>query len=489
MDFHQAIVLLVLAFIICSLFFELLKPAITFFVGIALLLLFGTITPTEFLVSCSNQHIATIIMLILVTAAVRKNLGLEYIFDRMFRKAATGRGFLWRMTGYVALLSSCMNNTPVVSMMTPYVYRWGKKNNVSPSKLLIPLSYATILGGMLTAFGTSTNLVLNGFLSKNGITNLVFSDFFHIGIAVLITGLLYLCTFGYNLLPARVPTKKHEKQSATSIDEEIQENDAIIKNETSNVKVKETKIRKKNKLDEDSMVEGDLLLLSIDDQFFEYPHLERREKLVRGMLRREIYPKKWKFSLLIIGILLATGYAIAGAISLFTALIFMMGLIFIFNLFTIRDISKTLDIELVILLVSAITLGNALITTGTAELISSLFIKSVAPLGNIGLLISLFITTALLTSFITNVAALSITFPVAYAITQQLGLDGTPFYLAIAFAASAAFISPIGYQTNWMVYAPGRYVPKDYSKAGFPLLLIYGITSLTMIIIQFDMLG
>jgi Na+/H+ antiporter NhaD/arsenite permease-like protein len=100
----------------------------------------------------------------LITTGIKKNFQLEYLFDAIFRKARSYRGFLLRMMSQVALLSTVINNTPVVALMTPYVVEWGKKNGIAPSRLLIPLSYATIMGGMITLIGTSTTLVLNGFL-------------------------------------------------------------------------------------------------------------------------------------------------------------------------------------------------------------------------------------------------------------------------------------------------------------------------------------
>ena len=202
-EMRKIIVLLVLLFVIISLFREFIRPALTFLIANIVLVVFGIITPTEWLNGFSNQQIATIIFLILITAAIRKNFNIEDFFDLVFRKARNGRSFLIRMCGYVAILSSFLNNTPVVAFMTPYVYGWTKRFGIHPSKLLMPLSFATILGGMITVLGTSTNLILNGFLVENGLQKLRFTDFFFLGLLVTVVGIVYLYTLGYKLLPEK----------------------------------------------------------------------------------------------------------------------------------------------------------------------------------------------------------------------------------------------------------------------------------------------
>ena len=102
----------------------------------------------------------------------------------------------------------------MVAIMTPYVYDWGKKRNVAPSKLLIPLSFATMLGGMITLIGTSTNLVMQGFLEQNTITLLAFDDFLYLGLLVTVIGIAYILFIGYHLLPDNKDKLELFKESA-----------------------------------------------------------------------------------------------------------------------------------------------------------------------------------------------------------------------------------------------------------------------------------
>ncbi|MEJ2006426.1 MAG: SLC13 family permease, partial [Cyclobacteriaceae bacterium] len=123
-----------------------------------------------------------------------------------------------------------------------------------------------------------------------------------------------------------------------------------------------------------------------------------------------------------------------------------------------------------------------IIKTGTGELMAHQMVRWLQPYGMIALLGGIMIFATVLTSFITNVGAVAITFPVVLAISNDLGIDGMPFYLALAFSASAAFLTPIGYQTNLIVYGPGGYKFSDFLKLGFPVTLIYLVIAMSLII-------
>jgi len=200
-NFQPWFVILVVFLVFLLIYREYLKASVSFLLAVLLFSITGILTPAEVLSGFSNESIASILMLILITTGLRKNFQIENLFDAIFKKAKTYRGFLLRMMSQVAILSSMINNTPVVALMTPYVVDWGKRNNIAPSRLLIPLSYATIMGGMITLIGTSTTLVLNGFLQDFEHQSLLFEDLFTIGISVTIGGILFILFIGYKLLP------------------------------------------------------------------------------------------------------------------------------------------------------------------------------------------------------------------------------------------------------------------------------------------------
>jgi di/tricarboxylate transporter len=150
-------------------------------------------------------------------------------------------------------------------------------------------------------------------------------------------------------------------------------------------------------------------------------------------------------------------------------------------LLNIVEIKRNLDLGLLVLLVCSLVIGVALEKSGTAQLIAHGLIGSVKSLGPVAVISSLFIITLILTSFITNAATVSIMFPIAMSIAEQMQLSYTPFFVAIAFAASGSFITPIGYQTNLMVYGPGSYSFRDFMKVGGPLTIIYSLICITFI--------
>ncbi|MEQ8576360.1 MAG: SLC13 family permease, partial [Fulvivirga sp.] len=170
---------------------------------------------------------------------------------------------------------------------------------------------------------------------------------------------------------------------------------------------------------------------------------------------------------------------------LFVSLLIIFSLMVFMKLITVQNVKRDLDINLVVILVLSLALGQAMIKTGSGALIAHQIVNYLQPYGNIALLIGITVITTILTSFITNVGAIAIAFPLTLATIQDLNLEGAPFYLAIAFAASAAFMTPIGYQTNLIVYGPGGYTFKDFLKVGLPMTIVYLTVALTAIILLY----
>jgi di/tricarboxylate transporter len=168
--------------------------------------------------------------------------------------------------------------------------------------------------------------------------------------------------------------------------------------------------------------------------------------------------------------------------NLFTSLLIIFVLMSGMRLITMKNVKRDLDINMVAILVLSIAIGEAMIRTGTGELLANQLIHWLQPHGKIILMAGIMVFTTLLTSFITNVGAVAITFPVVLAVTESLGIDGTPYFLALAYAASAAFLTPIGYQTNLIVYGPGGYRFRDFFKMGFPVTIVYLAVSLAIIV-------
>lgn len=202
-DYKVIIVIISIVFLITALYKEFVRPVIAFFIVTIVLLLSGIITPNEMLSGFANEQIVIIFLLFILSDVIRQTALLDFILKNVFSQRLSYKNFLGRMMTSVAGVSAFVNNTPLVAIMMPYVYEWAKKKNISPSKVLLPLSYATILGGTITLVGTSTNLVVNGFAMQNGYPSLGMFDFTLIGIPVTIVGVAYLLFIGSKLLPDR----------------------------------------------------------------------------------------------------------------------------------------------------------------------------------------------------------------------------------------------------------------------------------------------
>lgn len=585
---QQMIVCGVALMLIVLLLFDKFKPAFIFFSAVLVFLLLGILQTGDFLDALANQSILSIFLLIFITAGIKEHFNLIDWLDHFFGKAKTGKGFILRMSSGVAVLSSFLNNTPIVALFMPYVYQWGRKHNISPSKLLIPLSYAAIAGGMMTVVGTSTNLVLKGLAESKNAVPPGFLDYLLPGLTVSIAGILFLYLFGEKLLPNRSELLKSVKrkpreylvevriQSNASIigqsilearlrnlkgvylfeiirkeknitpvnpDEVIQKGDALVfAGETKDViellerekdfttpyiSQEETGMRRLNmmetvipfnseligsnlkeiefrenydaavvaihrngeklsgKIGEIILQAGDLLLI-VPGKTFRY-HIDNRQSLYLVSVVQKIshaHPMAKKGFLGLLVILL--GILAFGQLNLFLILLILTAYMVASKLLNIRQIKRQLDVDLLIILVSSLAFSTALIQTGTAQLLAEGLMPVFLPLGNLGVVLGIYVITLILTSIVTHVAAVSIIFPIGYAIGLQMpGLDLTALFVAIAFAASASFHSPFSYQTNMMIYGPGGYKFKDFIKIGVPFTLLYSILALAFILLYY----
>ena len=581
LSFAQGYVLLIVLFLVLALYREWFNPALTFFIATVALLLGRIITPQEILQGLSNPQIIIIFLLMLVTAGIRSIFG-SGAFSKLFNPSLSPKAFLLRMMLTVSSMSSMLNNTPIVAFMIPYVKDWARRTGNPASKFLIPLSYATILGGMITVIGTSTNLVLNGLVMQYDLPMLGFRDFFYLGVLITVAGGLYLYFVGYRLLPSNpneidalrenlkeyiieteigkgsaligrtvkeaglrnlqdvflVEIIRDERViSPVAPDEVLEERDALFfsgntqsiyhlikednglsvpedhnaepeehfnfleavipaNSELIGVRIRDSDFRKKfnasiiaihrngkrvpGKVGEMHLAGGDFLLLLAGD------HRDNGNSHEKDLFFLSV-PKKVKApknsNLKIFGILTVI-LLISGVVGLFplfdVSLLILCGLVF-FGVLSLVEIRRELDLSLLLILVCSLALGVGLERSGTADTIAHMLISVSERFGPVAVLTALFLSTTMLTALITNAAAVSIVFPIAMAVAEQMELPYTPFFVAIAFAASGDFMTPIGYQTNLMVYGPGGYTFRDFLKVGSPLTVMYTILCIVFI--------
>jgi di/tricarboxylate transporter len=586
LTFNAIVVLIVLVFILISFYKEWIGPAFTFLIGVVVLGICGILTPSEILSGFANDQVVVILMLLLIGDIIR-DLGIvETLFDKVFQRAKTYHQFMSRMMLLVGGFSAFLNNTPLVAVMMPYVHSWSKRNNISPSKLLIPLSYAAILGGCATLIGTSTNLIVNGMVVDQKIIpalkSLDMFSFAWVGIPMMIIGTGYLLLVSKKMLPEREDAleefsensrkyivEAHVKPNSDLIGKTIEDADlrnlkglylfqinrggarvaavshefrleegdrllfagdtetiadlvlpnsgltlptvgmlthkkhievveiVISHNSTLISKtVKEANFRGhydaavigihrnggrvSGKIGEVKLRAGDVLLLLGGDDF-----VARTQQIhdfyfiskVKEFRKQEAY----KVGVLLGGTVLAVILSALNIVPLFMTLIVMIIVVLALKISNPKDIARMIDFNLALIIALSLAFGTAMIKSGLADFIADLMISVFIPMGRVGVLFGIYLVTSVLAAYITNKAAVAIIFPIALTIALNLHLSPEPFVLIVAFAAAANFMTPIGYQTNLMVYGPGGYSFKDFFKIGFPLTMIYMVVAVLIL--------
>jgi di/tricarboxylate transporter len=240
------------------------------------------------------------------------------------------------------------------------------------------------------------------------------------------------------------------------------------------------------KIGEVTLRAGDLLLVKAGSRF-EVIIRQNHSLYSVSVLNHPQKPTKLQKRVFLGMFLVVLGLLIFGKVSLFFGLLIITTTMVLSGMLTTGEIKRQFDIGLMIILAASLTFSKALIDTGVAEMLARGIIAIFSGGGSVGLMIGLFVITLVLTSFITHVATVSIVFPIAYALCHGLHIDPVPFYVAIAFAASASFHSPFSYQTNLMVLGPGNYRFKDFLKAGLPITGIYSVICIVFIIFYYQL--
>jgi di/tricarboxylate transporter len=588
---HIILVFIAIIFILFSLYKELFGPAFTFLLAILFLGIFNVLTPQEILAGLGNVQVAIILLLLLIGDMIRKTAIIEKIFDRLFRSARSYKGFLSRMMIIVAGFSSFLNNTPLVAIMMPYVHSWCKRNNYSPSKFLIPLSYAAILGGSATLIGTSTNLIVAGMVDEIRLENvhmlpklqpLRMFDFIYVGVPMILIGFLYILFIGQRLLPDRKPPAPEDLSGGRKyfIEARIRSGSYLIGKEIGKTNLRNMKglvlveiIRETYSIQayhpDIVVLEGDILVFAGDTQNIanlvetesgivvpEVGMMARAKKAEvieivvsqnSSLIGKEVQEinfrarydaavlavhrngehisskigtvvlragdvlllyagaafnsriqssqdfyfiskvkdfvkiEDYKIFILLGGLVVAIALSALGFLSLFKGLLIIMVLAMIFKITTPKELPKSIDYNLALIIVLSLALGTAMIKTGAAELLADGMISLFMPLGRVGVLFGVYLVTTILAAYITNKASVGIIFPIALVVANNLNVSPMPFVLTVAYASAANFMTPIGYQTNLMVYGPGNYSFRDFFRVGAPLTVLYMITTVTIL--------
>ena len=513
MTFEILFVLIGLAAMLAALIRDKMRPGIVLLSVVVVFMVAGIITPKQMVAGFSNRGMITVALLFLVSEGIRQSGALGTVVKKLLPERGTSvTKAQMRILPIVSAFSAFLNNTPVVVIFAPIIKNWAKRVGLSCTKFLIPLSYATILGGLCTLIGTSTNLVVHGMMMDRGMEGLKMFDLAYIGIPITIAGLIFILLTSKRLLPDERPDSIEDEENETAEESGRHVVEVVLGSRFPGLKRKLKNFDFKRRygaevkeirqggqeitenLGEVRLQEGDTLVLIADDAF---TRTWGDSSVFLMMTNGKEIPtrpvpawKKWTaLALLIVMIVGATVGELPAMQERFPGMKLDM---FFFaavtavimawlKIFPPKKYTKYISWDILITIACAFAISAAMEESGLAALIAE-FIKDMAgKLGAWGALALLYLVTLIITELITNNAAAALAFPLALETAAKFGVDPMPFFIAICIAASAGFATPIGYQTNLIVQGAGNYKFTDFLKIGVPMDIIVMVISVGLI--------
>ena len=578
-----AIVLGVITLMFILFVMELFPLDVTALSILAVVLVLGYISPEEAISGFANPAVITIALLFVLSHALQKSGILEYMVIRLNKLTERSRFLgLFVFLISVALASAFVNNTAIVAIFIPLTIRLAQKYNLSPSKLLMPLSYIAIIGGTLTLVGTSTNLLVNS-IYVNSISSsppLGMFEFAKFGLVMLVIGMAYLLIAVPFLIPSRTVTSSLTKsyhmggyltelkvsaesplvgrtckERAVNKNYDITVLDILRDGKLISNNIRDTFIHPEDilfvrgslenflrmkevekvtmltdeKLTQDELIhddntlveclitnqtdlvgkslmeinfrrrfgsfilairrEGEILrkkiahvVLQAFDTLLIYGPIEKIKELsdsgdfiVLGEIEATL--QKHKYWWVSVAVILGTVILAAlGIVPILKGALIGTIFLLVIRVITANEAYQSINWQVIVLIAALIPLGIVIQKSGTAFWIGTVLndiANAFNPLVRPTIMLSLvYLVTIILTEMTSNAATAIIMTPIAISAAQQMGLDPRTFVFAVCFAASASFITPIGYQTNLMVYGPGGYKFTDYVRVGLPLAIV-----------------
>lgn len=569
--------------VLVALLREVARPDIIFVVGLIFLMVTGVLKPVQAFTGFANPAVFTVGALFIVASGVQRTRAMGFLDKVVFSTEFSIPKVIFRMMASTSFMSSFLNNTPIVAMLIPQVQQWSERTGIAASRLLIPLSYAAIVGGVVTLIGTSTNIIVSGMLEERGVTPLGFFELTWIGLPAAIIVLVYFSTIGYRFLPNR-KAKLSDADDALAhgyyIDLKVGSHSEVIGKTVVEAGLRGLKsaflvhVHRSGRIigpigPHFVLDDGDLLtfigeLKTVDDLSIQKgftrgtprlhsddPNLPLFEAVVAptsiliGKTLKEIQFRD-RFHAVVIGIQ-RQSEEIKGAIGnisikagdlllieakpefeeltgnlkdnfyvvtrkgvrelplnkkapLSLGITLIMIIVATFEFLPIvtaaliaafvmvysgcvnkDQIINSLNLPILVVIAAAIGMGQAIETTGIATIAASVISKHTIVFGPIVVIAGIYLLTNILTELVTNNAAAVLMLPIALALGVETGIAPHAMAVTVAIAASASFLTPIGYQTNLMVMGAGKYKFKDYIKAGIPITLIMLAITLVMV--------
>ena len=570
---------------------EIIPADATSILIMVILMISGLVTAEEGISGFSNRATITVLALLIISAGLQNSGAVNLLGERIerFFPKSEWQGLLMIMI-ITAFFSAFIATTAVVAVFIPIILRVARTKNISPTKLLMPLSFAAILGGSSTIIGTSTNLIVNAISKEKGLGGFNIFEFTHIGLIFFAALILYMMFLGRKLIPSRrsnntltesyslkeylteIIIKKSSPFISKQINEhlfgkssgvevievrrsgtilfpeevlQIKEGDRlIIKGRVDDIvaltKKEGITVIDDSPLGDEDLTSKDISLLEVivgpnsklQNKYFDPIKFKRKFQAVplairtSGILRRtrltevklkmgdaflieakknkiqDIYdsndlivlqeyePTQYNYQKTWIAVITTGVMVLLAAFEILPIVIAAwagVAVMFITNCISMQKAYEKVQWRVIFLLAGVIPLGLAMEKHGVGLLVANTIVELLHT-ANPAIIISiLFLFTMLLTSIISNNATAILLAPIAISIATQLHLDPKPFLVTIMFGANSSFFTPIGYQTNTLVYGIGNYKFKDFFKVGgIYTIIIWLLASIIIPLLYFN---
>ena len=543
------------------------------------LLVSGVLTPAEGLAGFANTATVTVGAMFVLSAGMFRSGAVNFVGRALGKLARHSSGLmLFVLMVGVGVLSSFLNNTAAVAILIPVVIVVARRADTSPSKLLMPLSYASMFGGMCTVLGTSTNILASAIADQAGLGAFGMFEFTKLGVIFFAVGVAYMMTVGRKLVPdhrgkgdltksfglgdyltdlvlqAESKSIGHSLASAPLVQELgievlqirrgedtlrptpetiLREHDVLriqgnlrtineLKDragvtfgmsmewrdkdlQSTDTRLVEAVVGPSSPLAGKSLVEshlrenygasvlairqhgtlrhsefqniklmpGDALLIDVPNDQIEHLTQQRVFLVVsRAGIPRFNWPKAAKALVIVVSVVVI---AAAGVLPIVAAAVTGALMMVLSGCISTEEAYGAIEWNVLFLLAGMLALGVAMEKTGASTMLAGGMIDAVGGFGPLALLAAFFGITMLLTEVMSNNATVALLLPIA--ITTAHAIDANPraFMFAVVFAASSSFMTPVGYQTNTMIYGPGQYRFVDFVRVGAPLNLIFWV--------------
>ncbi|HEY2825620.1 MAG TPA: SLC13 family permease [Gemmatimonadales bacterium] len=574
MTWQAWVTLAVTGLTVIMMVYDVVAPSLILFGAAMLLMLVHVVTPAQALQGFSNTAPLSVAALYVLARAAEKTGALQPALRATLGGARGLKGSLPRLLIPVAASAAFFHSTAIVAMLVQPVTQWCERNRVSPSRYLMPVSYVTILGSVVTLMGTSTNLVVSGMLEASGHGPLHMFEQTHVGLPIALVGVVLVILLAPRVLPDRRPAQESLADGVSEflvsmqvaaggpldgasvaagglrhlqgvflvqVDRggeviapvspefplrggdvltfagranlvvDLQTMPGLVSAEAKHLDeldsprhtffqavigpaspllgktLRELQFRDRyqaavvaihragrrvgSKLGEVELRAADMLLILADPGFAgrwrdrgDFLLVARMDGSTPAASR-----KAWIVGLITLAIVVLSGLEI---IPLFQASVIAAFALIGFGVLTPGEARNAVDLDVVVLIAASFGLGAAIEHSGLGAVGARLLLAPFHAMGPRGAILGIVLAMMILVEAVSHGAAAAVLFPIGMAAAKTSGVDPHTMAVAIAVSASCSFLTPIGYQTNTMVYGPGGYRFSDYARLGFPLTLV-----------------